>query len=330
MKLLTREDIPDDAITVSPSQITLYQRCPYKWYLSKREGKTEFVVVTEKMSLGTVFHKLLEYYYKKYLGGPIGLLNSDELALMMEEVCAENGWTDYDTQLRFFNAYTIFITYMNWALRNEKLIPLGAEVDTFAPTGLRSTFQTGRRPIYLHGILDLIAEQNGRVGVVDHKTHTRRPWTAESILFDTQCLFYPLLLSLQDVPVDWAMISTIDMHLPKKDVHESLQREERFERFKIKQTQVNLERYTEELFKTIKQMWCIPGMDFIRRLDRYCSGCGFSEICGMHLRGYDIDELIESKYTPTTLQAKEFDASELLDADSGGANPDAYPVLNDD
>jgi hypothetical protein len=120
------------------------------------------------------------------------------------------------------------------------------------------------------------------------------------------------------------MISTIDMHLPKKDLQLSLQREERFERFKIKQTQVNLDRYTEELYKTIKQMWCIPGMDYVRRLDRYCSGCGFSEICGMHLRGYDIDELIEAKYTPTTLTAKEFDPNDYLD----GADASSYPQLD--
>ena len=328
MKLLTREDIPEDAITVSPSQITSYQRCAYKWYLTKKEGKQELITVTEKMSLGTIFHKLLENYYKRFIGGPVGLLNSDELAKMMEETQAENGWTDYESQLLFFNAYTIFITYMNWALRKEKLIPLGAEVETFAPTGLISTFQTGRRPIYLHGILDLVAERDGTLGVVDHKTHTRRPWTDKSILFDTQCLFYPLLLSLQDVPVEWAMISTMDMFLPKKDLHASLQREERFERFIIKQTKVNLGRYTEELYKTIRQLWCNPGMEYPRRLDKNCSGCGFNELCGMHIRGYNIEGLIESKYTPTTLTAKEFDASELLDVHGGSADPSSYPVLD--
>jgi hypothetical protein len=119
------------------------------------------------------------------------------------------------------------------------------------------------------------------------------------------------------------MISTIDMFLPKRDLQASLQREERFERFKIKQTQVNLDRYTEELYKTIRQMWCTPGMDYVRRLDRYCSGCGFSEICGMYLRGYNTDELIEAKYTPTTLTAKEFDASELL----GDGTDESYPSL---
>jgi ATP-dependent helicase/DNAse subunit B len=324
VKLLEKKDLPDNAITLSPSQLNLFQRCAYKWKLSKKEGRQEFQVTdTGKMTLGTMFHKMLQNYYGRYIGQPVANLSSEQLVEIMETTQAENGWTDYESQLLFMNAYTIFITYIGWAARNEKLIPLGVEVDTYAPTGLVSTAQTGRRPIFLHGIMDLVAERSGTIGVVDHKTHTNRPWNENDILFDTQMLFYPLLLKLQGVDVDWCMISTANMHLPKKDLHASLQREERFRRFVIKQTNVSLDRYKEEVFAIIAQMWMTPGFQYVRRIDRFCSGCGYNELCGMHLRGYDIDELIETKFTPTTMKAVEFDASELL----GSSETDEYPSL---
>jgi hypothetical protein len=171
--------------------------------------------------------------------------------------------------------------------------------------------------------MDLIAERKGTIGVVDHKTHTNRPWNENDILFDTQMLFYPLLLQLQGIDVGWCMVNTANMYLPKKDLHLSLQREERFRRFEIKQTNVNLSRYQEEIYGVIQQMWCTPGFNYVRRLDRFCSGCGFNELCGMHLRGYDVTELIETKYTPTTLTAQEFDVSEYLDEPTS----DSYPTL---
>jgi len=328
MKLLTREDIPEDAITVSPSQIALFQRCAYKWYLSKKEGKQEFRVTTEKMTLGTIFHKLLQNYYNLYLDRPVELLSSQELVNLMERTQAENGWTDYDSQLLFINAYTIFITYMKWAARSEQLIPVGTEVETFAPTGLRSNSFTGSRPIYLHGILDLVAERNGALGTVDHKTHTRRPWTVESIVFDIQTNFYPMLVALQGIEIEWAMISTIDMWLPKNNVHEALQREERFQRYILKRSMMSLEAYKDEIFKVIKQMWCDPTFQYTRRLDKFCSGCGFSELCMTYLQGLDFTELMDSKFESTTMEVQEFDAQVFLgDVDSPDAS--SYPVLDD-
>ena len=127
MKLLTREDIPANALTVSPTQIQLFQRCNYKWMLTHQEGKKEFTTASQKMQLGGIFHLLLEAYYKKYIGVPVENLNRKQLTELMEQVQSENNLHDYDSQLLFFNAYTIFITYITWAGRTEKLIPLHVE-----------------------------------------------------------------------------------------------------------------------------------------------------------------------------------------------------------
>jgi hypothetical protein len=83
MKLLTREDIPENAITVSPTQVALFQRCNYKWSLVHREKKTEFRVQSDKMSLGEMWHKLAENYYKMFIGRPVLFLKSEELVELM-------------------------------------------------------------------------------------------------------------------------------------------------------------------------------------------------------------------------------------------------------
>lgn len=316
MKVLSREDIPENSITVSPTQVGLMQRCNYKWSLVHREKKTEFTVQTAKMDLGQMFHKLVENFYKRYIGRPVQLLTSEELVELMETTQAENGWTNYEAQLLFFNAYTVFITYINWAIRNERLIPVGAEVETFADTGLKSSKATGRRPIFLHGFVDLLAEdKRAALGIVDHKTHTRRPWTTDSLVFDIQTNFYPLLFTLQGVEVEWVMINTIDMYLPKNNVHESLMREERFQRHRIRVTDTSLKQYQEELYGLIDQMWRYENFKFLRQINKNCSGCGFNELCATYLQGGDLAPLAETKFTNTTMEATEFDASEYLDED---------------
>jgi CRISPR/Cas system-associated exonuclease Cas4 (RecB family) len=275
-----------------------------------------------------MWHKLAENYYKKFIGRPVQLLTSEELVELMETTQAENGWTDYESQLLFFNAYTVLITYITWASRHEHLIPVGAEVETFADTGLRTSKATGRRPIYLHGIIDLLAERKSRLGIVDHKTHTRRPWTTDSIVFDIQTNFYPLLLAEQGWEVEWMMINTADMWLPKNNVYEALQREERFQRHMLKVTPTSLAQYKEELYKLITQMWRYENFDFVRRLDKFCSGCGFAEICMTYLQGGDINALAETKFQETTMTIEgDFDAGEILDGDAGST--DSYPQLSD-
>lgn len=324
MKLLTRDDLPENAITVSPNQVGHMQRCAYKWSLIYREKKQEFRVQTEKMSLGSMWHKLIENYYKKFIGRPVQLLTSEELVELMETTQAENGWTDYDSQLLFFNAYTVMITYMNWAIRNERLIPVDAEIETFADTGLKSSKATGRRPIYLHGIVDLLAERRSVLGITDHKTHTRRPWTTESLVFDIQTNFYPLLFALQGVEVEWVMINTVDMWLPKNNVHEALQREERFQRHILPVTKKRLDAYQEELFGLIDQMWRYENFKFLRQLNKSCSGCGFNELCATYLQGGDIEALAETKFETTTMEVQDFDVS-AYDLEENGQ----YPTMPD-
>jgi PD-(D/E)XK nuclease superfamily len=321
MKLLTREDIPENAITVSPTQVALFQRCNYKWSLVHRDKMSEFRVQTFKMSLGEMWHKLAENYYKRFIGRPVQILSSEELVELMETTQAENGWTDYEAQVIFFNAYTIMITYMKWAERGERLIPVGAEIETFADTTLRSSKATGRRPIYLHGIVDLLAERRAALGIVDHKTHTRRPWTTDSIVFDIQTNFYPLLFSLQGVEVEWMMINTVDMWLPKNNVHEALQREERFQRHQLKVTKKTLDAYQEELYGLIDQMWRYENFKFGRRLDKFCSGCGFNEICMTYLQGGSLEELAHTKFQATTMEVEDFDIDQF-DLDDSGQYPE--------
>lgn len=323
--LLTRADIPEDAITVSPSQISLFYKCEWKWFLAKKQNREPFSMSSHPMDLGTMLHKFMEKWYGMFLGRPVELLDSMQTLALMETVQSENNWTDYESALKIYNVFTVFCTYMQWAARKETLIPLGVEVETFAPTGLVST---DGRPIYYHGIIDLIAERNGHIGPGDHKSHTSRSWNQEEVDFDLQLFFYMLLLLRQDVYVDFAMINTINLYLPKEskkdpgNVQRSLQDETRFARFFVEHSNYSLEKFESEIHKIIRKMWCNPDHEYAMRITRDCKRCGFREPCSMSLHGVDVQPILLSKFTKTTMTATDFDIEELEEDTDSFVLPD--------
>lgn len=244
---------------------------------------------------------------------------------LMQAVQDENDWNDYESALKIYNVFTVFCTYMQWAARKEILIPLGVEVETFAPTGLVSL---DGRPIYYHGIIDLIAERNAHIGVGDHKSHTSRAWKQEEVDFDLQLFFYMLLLLRQDVYVDFALINTINLFLPKENkkkpgnVQLSLQDETRFQRFYVEHSAYSLEKFEEEIKKVIRKMWCTPDYEYAMRISRNCNRCGFREPCSLSLKGVDITPILDGKFTATNMTVTDFDNDELMGSDESFVLPD--------
>jgi hypothetical protein len=119
------------------------------------------------------------------------------------------------------------------------------------------------------------------------------------------------------------MINTADRWLPKNNVHEALQREERFQRHTLKITKTTLDAYQEELYGLIDQMWRYENFKFGRRLDKFCSGCGFSEICMTYLQGADINVLADTKFQDTTMTVEEFSMDDFDLTDDYPVMPDA-------
>jgi PD-(D/E)XK nuclease superfamily len=286
LQLLTRDDIPKDALTVSPSQMSMWYRCRYAWKLSKIDqiGDQDRKPIGAA-NKGQIFHKFMQWYYTACIGRPVGRLNELGQMKALDYVKAS-----YSADPDLFRVFTIFIAYTDWAAKHEELVPLGAEVETFAPTGLVSR---DGRDIYLHGFIDLLADLLGKIIFVDHKSHTSRPWTKSRLFYDHQFYFYWLMLELQGVHVDGAFVNSVDLNIPAdskkfkanvvgvgtKNIRP------RFERIRLSERDVKLQFYLDQFLTNIKEMWCATDPVYPMRLSSDCDYCVFKEHIEFDARG---------------------------------------------
>jgi hypothetical protein len=277
LDLLTRDKLPTDIITVSPSQMSMWYRCRYAWKLSKIDQVGfQDVKPIGAQNKGQIFHKFMQWYYDACIGRPVGKLSEIGQMKALEYVQKFHG-SDAD----LFQVFTIFIAYTDWAAKNEELVPMGAEIETFAPTDLVSR---DGRSIYLHGFIDLIADLMGKLIFVDHKSHTARPWTKSRLFYDHQFYFYWLMLALQGVHVDGAFVNSVDLAIPAdrnkfkanvvgigtKNVRP------RFERIRLSEKDVKLQFYLDQFLENIREMW-VKDPVYPMRLSADCDYCAFKE-----------------------------------------------------
>lgn len=305
--LLTRADLPTDIVTVSPSQMSLWYTCRYKWQLEKLQGFSSrgAAPLNAKANKGVIIHrmlnKLLMYWIE--MDQPISVTPLEVISRIGDEVSKE--YPQYEDQILFYQCYKIFCEYTDWASQKETYLPLATEVETFAPTGLTS--REGL-PIYLHGIIDAIVEKDGSVGVMDHKSHTSRPWKPEEIWFDHQLIMYMLLLSLQDVDVDFGMINNINM----QEYKDGRKVPDRFQRLFVFHKKVALEAYLKDFLVHIKEMWSYWNQSYPKRLDKNCGYCGFNQVCAEQLQGGTGQELLQIRHTKDAPQV-EMDLDDITD-----------------
>jgi len=287
LKLLKREDLPTDIITVSPSQLSMWYRCKYAWKLAKIDGvgREEFKTIGAA-NKGLIFHAFCQWYYDSAKGRAVGQLSELGQMKALEFVQRAHG-TDAD----FYRVFTIFLAYTEWCAKNENFLAIGAEVETFAPTGLTSV---DGRPIYLHGFIDLIATLFDKLFVTDHKSHTNKRWTRSRLYYDHQFVFYWLLLELQGISVDGACVNAANLFIPKseKDFHtqftvnsKTKERVPRFERFLLSHKEVKLQFYLDQFLSNIKEMWCRPDPVYTMRLGADCEYCTFRDHIELEAKG---------------------------------------------
>lgn len=297
LNLLKREDIPDNAITVSPSQMSMWYRCRYAWKLAKIDnvGKETYKTIGAQ-NKGLIFHAFLEWYYNASRGRAVGRLTEIEQMKALEYVQKIHG-SDAD----LYKVFTVFIAYADWCAKNEEFIAIGAEVETFAYTHLISI---DGRPIYLHGFIDLIAELFGKLIVADHKSHTNKPWTRSRLFYDHQFIFYALLLELQGIQVDGICVNTANLFIPKNEREFHTQftinsktkaRVPRFDRIMLGPKDIKLQFYLEQFLANIKEMWCTPNPTYPMRLGADCEYCSFKEHIELDARGMGEGALVRLK-----------------------------------
>lgn len=273
LDLLTRADIPEDAITVSPSQANAWYTCRYRWKLSRIDG-IEGLPVREigAQNKGLMFHSLQEWYYGHFIGKQVlGLLDAGQAAAL--KMLQEKYRSDAD----LWSVFTIWLLYTEWASKYENIVPLAVERETFAPLGMRSR---DGRPIYLHGFIDLVGEFESKLVVVDHKSHTSRPWDDARVNYDHQFIMYWLMLELQGYPVDLAIVNSVDLAISKNGDKfraglRSPERYDRFKRFYRTHKNTKLQYYLDQIKTMVSEMWVRPDPVYDMRLSNDCKWCSY-------------------------------------------------------
>ena len=311
LDLLKREDLPKDIITVSPSQMSMWYRCRYAWKLAKIDNVGQETYKTiGAANKGLIFHSFMQWYHNASRGRAVGTLSPKGKELALDFVKSIHG-SDPD----LWRVYTIFIAYTEFMAKHEEMVPLYAEQETWAPTGLISV---DGRPIFLHGFIDLISELFNDIIVTDHKSHTSKPWTRSRLFYDHQFIFYWLMLELQGISVGGACVNAIDLAIPANEklynpnwVGPKNKRRPRFERFMLSKKDVKLQFYLDEFLKNIRAMWCTPDPTYEMRLSPDCQYCSFHDHIEMDARGMGEGALI-------MLQARHnTEDFELIDDDEG-------------
>jgi len=279
----------DEIITVSPSQIDVWNKCKYNWKLNYLDG---WVSGGQSLNLlrGTITHKFMEKFYNFFLNGPITPIEMDEVWKWRNELEAD--YRDIKHLAVFNWAFQTFLRYAKWASENDDFIPLATEQELFAPTGL--VYRD--RPVYLHGIVDLIVDRAGEIGVMDHKSHYQEngAWTSDMVYFDQQIAMYMLMLDLLGyTPTvgEINSVNTFEYKQPPPD-HKLFSREPVYHKRK------QLENYKNNIYEIIDDMQ--TSKHYPKRWTKDCKWCSYKEVCDTQLRGHNPIPLLRMKHSRDT------------------------------
>lgn len=289
LELPTRDDIPENAFTVSRSRLATWNKCQYRHYLNYTLEKRS--ASSGAMQLGTAIHKLLQDYYDFWLGRPVGRLDSSFFLERMDALFID---ATYEQELIAMNATRTMARYPEFSHLHDDWIPLGTEVETFAPlvdAKGEQLYTPDNRPIYLHVIIDLIVEKMGQMGFLDHKSGTKF-WTPENSYFDGQMLFYFIVLHLLGVEVEFAGINNINTYSYKKPVG----LDKLYARQYVYRSKIHIEHQLQNIITTVRQILNLK--NFAKNLDQHCAFCPFQDVCDTELRGLDSSGVIEGLGLP--------------------------------
>ncbi len=286
---LTKEQLPDNAITVSRSQISTAESCLYKWHLTYQRGLRS--APSQRMRLGTAIHELWQAFYEHFLGHTPYELESETMFEISNKARAEIP-SDYEDQLLFLRANTLLWKYAQYSRINDTTLSiLAVEQEMYVFLG----FEIDGRPVFAHGFPDLVAEQAGIVVVFDHKSGGKA-WTEAQAYFDPQVPYYMLMLHLMGVTPEAGVIQNINTYNYKNVNKEPL--DKLFSRVYTYHREDRLKTYHKHITEYIKWLYDQP---HIKTFNRECAYCPFRDICNTEMRGMNSEPLIEEFMAPTDL-----------------------------
>lgn len=272
--------MPIEILTVSNSQIDVWDRCKFRWYLNYglqlvpiRKPQTYFQV-------GTFSHSLLEVHFEARKNGI-----KDTYPLVVEFANkVEFDTNDLDQLTAFKRSLRIVERYIReYAPTHDNFRVLATErhfvIEMITPKG---------RPYKIQGYFDMLIEMDGKLWIVDHKTtSTGKFWSVKKLLKDPQMTTYILGLREQGYDVFGCVINQLNTYDYAKFENEPA--EKLFRRERVYRTDAQIRNLARTIGEIVDEMYDAQESDSYRKSNRFdCDKCPYFTPCLYHDKGMDM------------------------------------------
>lgn len=278
---------PNNLMTVSPSQMAVWEKCPEAWHnayqldLSRKQGSVAH------FDFGNYSHELLHVYYQMLKLG--NHKPGSEFLIQAMQARVRTDLTGTNIAL----LSSVWPRILNYLRNQSPKIDAGItvleveyeyHVEVTLPSGIK---------VMLHGIIDLLyKDAAGVIRIRDHKTGgMAKTHTNDSIKLNPQLLTYAVALSILfpnpvlDVEINFLNSTIYKQKQPTPD--------ELFKLIRYRHTPVGI---------AIAQANLLTKIDLMLDMKPYlnystaCSHCQFFDLCHLKSRGLNTQSLIAQTY----------------------------------
>lgn len=301
--------LPEDALIVSHSQLGVWDRCEYKWYLSYIE---RFVPKKRNRNAakGIVIHDLLHVFYKakKEKPGQHPDYYYEVVHEHAKKLLAES-YTYEEMQALATCLWVVERYIKEYApTEDKKFVVLETEKFFYAEL----TTPVGRK-YYLICYIDLVTGAVGvkTVDIWDHKSSEQKFWTPAEAALDSQLPSYAAIMRHLGYSVKNVWINGLKTYDYKDKTKVKL--EQLFRRERSYRTDIELDNFLVELGREVDEIADAQESHAQgtwqprRSLNRDCSRCQFQEVCLYALKGRDKSPILAMNFDrrPSRKEAKE-------------------------
>lgn len=278
-------------LTVSHSQISVWNSCNYKWYLSYHEGWKP-AKEPEYFRLGTIIHSLMQTYYQHLIVSPKdyqgGLIAARESINKVAETVEPQYLAAWGLAWKFFKGYVEdFAMYKDAAwtiLDSEKQYTIDAE-------------SVEGRPFQVTAIIDLEARTSrGEYWIWDHKSFNKTPWSPKAVDINQQLDLYAYIRSQSGLQVQGVVINSVNTWDYKDRSKTEL--DKLYKRIPAHRTKKQMQNSFDEIRLAVDDMVeKIERQIFRRNVNSYsCEKCAFYEPCLVDIKGIDVKPFLLTNF----------------------------------
>jgi ATP-dependent helicase/DNAse subunit B len=263
-------------LTLSHSQINVFNTCEYKWYLRYVEGYSKKDDYNEAADTGTLIHRFLQIWY-----------TTNSLEALAEELkIVLLNCVDSDRMGTIAYAYRIVVRYCTeFAPIQDNFEILGTEVHFEV-----ELLSPKNRPFTVQGYVDLVFKRGNNIFIVDHKTISSTFKSEMQIELDSQLTTYAALLPYstgpwKNVAVDGVIINQLNRYEYKKEepvINKLVKRTLSYRSIQQKQNcLISIGHVADAMFDKLESNTPI----YRKVLNNDCIKCEFAEACLYEMKG---------------------------------------------